>query len=309
MNQNKPYGLKLSIIGPGIVGKAVGQAFISKGLDVTFIGHNPKRNDLLKSEGYKSYLTEELTNGGYNFDVTFLTVPTPTNNGQIDLKSLYEASVYLGNRLAYINNYHLVVVKSTVLPGTTENLVIKTIEKYSGKRVGKDFGVCMNPEYLREKSALEDALDPKLILIGEYDKRSGDVLSRAYEDFDGPLYRVSLAEAEMQKYIHNLFNAAKISFFNEMRNIGKQMEVNIEKLFKLTALSAEGLWNPKYGTMDKGSFGGKCLPKDTQAFLAWTQRNGHAADLLKTVIRVNGENPTPPQNEHPGVESDLSSQL
>lgn len=278
---------RICIIGPGITGQATGKAFLSKGFAVTFIGVDPKNIDSLRKEGYRAYLDTELVNGYYNFDVIFLTVPTPTINGRIDLTPLNIASINLGKHLAHTNRYRLVVVKSTVLPGTTENLVIKNIEKYSGKQAGHDFGVCMNPEYLREKTALEDSLKPWLILIGEYDKKSGDVLSTLYEGFDGPIYRVSLIEAEMQKYVHNLFNAAKITFFNEMRQIGKQLGINVEKVFKLTTLSAEGLWNPKYGVQDKGPFSGSCLPKDAQAFLDWANRNGFEANLLKTVLEVN----------------------
>jgi len=286
---NYPNKLKISIVGPGVVGQATGKAFLEKGFDVTFIGVNLKNINNLKREGYKAHLVSEFTNGNYDFDISFLTVPTPTIDKQIDLTALYTASVNLGKHLANMNKYHLVVVKSTVPPGTTDSLVIKVIEEYSKKRVGQDFGVCMNPEYLREKTALEDALEPWLILIGEYNKKSGDVLGVLYENFDGPIYKVGLVEAEMQKYIHNLFNAAKITFFNEMRQIGNQIGINCEKIFKLTTLSSEGLWNPKYGVRDKGPFSGSCLPKDTQAFLNWANQNGFKADLLKTVIEVNNK--------------------
>ena len=198
------------------------------------------------------------------------------------------AAIDLGKRIAKTKKYHLVVVKSTVVPGTTENLVIKTIEKYSGKKVGRDFGACMNPEYLREKTAYDDTFAPWIILIGEYDKKSGDLLNSVYEGkFNCSIFRCEIREAEMQKYVHNLFNAAKITFYNEMRKIAGQIDVDADKIFKYAAISCEGMWNPKYGIANLGPFDGSCLPKDTEAFLDWAQSNGFDASLLRSVVNVN----------------------
>lgn len=225
---------------------------------------------------------------GYDFDISILTVPTPTKNEKIDLSAMEAASADLGKRLAKTSKYHLVVVKSTVPPGTTENLVIPTIEKYSGKKVGKDFGACMNPEYLREKTAYDDTLNPWIILFGEYDKKSGDILSLVYESkFDCPVFRCEIREAEMQKYVHNLFNAAKITFYNEMRKAADKINVDADKIFKYTAISCEGMWNPKYGIRNFGPFDGSCLPKDTKAFFEWAQSQELDVALLKAVIEVN----------------------
>lgn len=278
---------KIVIVGPGVVGQATGKAFIEKGFNVSFIGVAKSNVEKLRQEGYSAYYPEDFQNGSYQFDITFLTVPTPTHDGKIDFSALQAASESLGKHLANNPKYHLIVVKSTVLPGTTEHLVIPIIEKYSRKKAGQDFGVCMNPEYLREKSAVEDALEPWVIVIGEYNRKSGDILDHLYQKFDGPIYRTSLKEAEMQKYIHNLFNAVKITFFNEMREIGSQVGVDTEKIFKLVALSCEGIWNPKYGLKDKGPFSGSCLPKDTQAFLSWASHQGWPIEVLKSAIAVN----------------------
>lgn len=279
--------IKVCIIGPGVVGQATGKALIAKGVNTAFIGKSEDKVNKLRESGYEAFVWEEMINGNYDYDITMLTVPTPTRNGKIDLSAMKSSAKEIGKRLSLKTKYHLVVVKSTVLPGTTRNLVGKIIEEYSGKKPGEGFGLCMNPEYLREETAYEDTINPWIIVVGEYDKKSGDMLSGIYKNFESKLYRVSIEEAEMQKYMHNLFNAAKISFFNEMREVGKEMGVDIDKVFKLTAISSEGMWNPKYGIRDRGPFLGSCLPKDTQAFLSWAEENGYDADLLKTVIEVN----------------------
>ncbi|MCL5073569.1 MAG: UDP-glucose/GDP-mannose dehydrogenase family protein [Actinobacteria bacterium] len=284
-NRNLPQ--KICIIGPGVVGLATGRSFLEKGIDTTFIGRNIEKNNQLKADGYNIYTWEEMLNGHFDFDISMLTVPTPTTDGKIDLSPMKAASIELGKRLCNIKKYHVVVVKSTVLPGTTRNFVGKIIEEYSGKKFGEDLGLCMNPEYLREKTAFEDTINPWIITIGEYDKRSGDTLSDIYRDFDSPIYRLTLEEAEIQKYVHNLFNACKISFFNEMREIGEELELNMDKVFKLATQSTEGLWNPKYGTKKQGPFSGSCLPKDTQAFLNWSENNGFEVNLLRETIKVN----------------------
>lgn len=278
---------KICIVGPGVVGQATGKVLVLQGFDTVFVGGSSEKINKLRSQGYRAYERDKFFDGSYDFDITIFTVPTPTINGKVNLDALKQASTALGKRLKSKKNYHLVVVKSTVPPGTTEDLVIKTVEKFSGKKVGRDFGACMNPEYLREKTAYEDSLKPWIIVIGEYDEKSGDMLSSLFRKFDCPIFRCSLKEAEIQKYVHNLFNATKITFFNEMRSVGKAIGADTERIFKLVALSCEGMWNPQYGIRDFGPFQGSCLPKDTQAFLDWAKKRGYKTDLLKTAIEVN----------------------
>lgn len=280
---------KICIVGPGVVGKSTGRAFIAKGIEVGFVGRTEEQVQKLRDEGFTAHLRTDFsdTNSKYDYDVTMLTVPTPTINGKINLDAMELAAIDLGKRLKNTKDYHVVVVKSTVPPGTTEDLVAKIVEEYSGKTLGKDFGLCMNPEYLREESAYEDTVNAWIIVVGEYDRKSGEVLAAAYENFDAPYYRCKIKEAEMQKYVHNLYNAAKITFFNEMREIAKAIDVDTQKIFKYTTLSCEGMWNPKYGTRDKGAFSGACLPKDTKAFYNWATKRGLNADFLGSVISVN----------------------
>jgi len=277
----------IAIIGPGVVGYATGKVFSENGYKVGFIGRNSEKINKLKKEGFNAHTFATFPVNKYSYDVSFLTIATPTVNGKIDLEPIRNAAKFLGGLLAHKKKYHLVVVKSTVLPGTTENMIIKEIEQMSDKKAGKDFGVCMNPEYLREESAINDSRKPWVTLIGELDKKSGDLLESIYKKFASPIFRCTLMEAEMQKYIHNLYNAVKITFYNEMRQIAQANSLDAEKLFRINALSAEGMWNPMYGIRNFGPYSGHCLPKDTQAFYDWTEKNDLDASLLRAAISVN----------------------
>jgi len=278
---------KLIIIGSGIVGRATGGGFIAGGHEVVFCDINLEVLAKLQNQGHK-VCSPNLLEQETNVKAFFLAISTPTVDNKIKLDFLESAVASLGEgALKKCNDYCIVVIRSTVPPNTIESTLIPLLEKYSGKKAGKDFGVCMNPEYLREETALDDARKPWLILIGEYDKKSGDVLASVCQGFTCPVVRCQLIEAEMQKYVHNLFNAAKITFFNEIRQIGKQIGIDTKKLFQVTAASAEGMWNPQYGIKDLGPFQGSCLPKDTLAFLAWAQENGLKAQFVATVVKVN----------------------
>lgn len=286
MKSTKP---SICIFGPGVVGYATGIAFQEKGFKVGFIGRNAEKAEKLRKEGFWSYTFESFPDHSFEFDISFLTIATPTKDGKIQLDGIKEVAKYLGNLLQYTKNYHVVVVKSTVTPGTTEELIIPILEKMSGKKAGRDFGVCMAPEYLREVSAVDDSRKPWAVLIGQLDKKSGNVLEAAFKPFKAPIFKCAIKEAEMQKYIHNLFNAVKITFFNEMRQLAKNIGADADTIFKMTALSCEGIWNPMYGLRDMGPFTGSCLPKDTKALYAWAKKNGYAADLLGMTIQVNNK--------------------
>jgi len=280
--------LKLVIIGSGVVGQATGKGFIKKaGFGVVFVDTSKSKIKTLQEEGYQAISPGELRSD--YADVIFLTIPTPTINGRTHLEYLAQSVSNLGERvLKNSNRRHTIVVRSTVPPGTTEQFVIPLLEKTSGKQAGKDFGVCMNPEYLREESAEEDFINPWLLVIGALDRASIATLEEVYQSFDMPIVSLSLKEAETQKYVHNLFNACKISFFNEMRMVCREAGIDSEQIFPLVASSAEGMWNPQYGIKDRGPFSGSCLPKDTLAFLGWAQDNlKMPMHLLAALIKVN----------------------
>ncbi len=281
--------IKINVIGSGVVGYATGRGFLKRGFDVTFVDVNPIRIEQIKAEGYKAISAEELKSTKYKKGeeiVNFLAVPTPTVNKSVDLQYLQSAVAELGVVIKNNKNYQVIVTRSTLPPGTTVELS-KKAEEVSGKKVGEDFGLCMNPEYLRAYKAVEDFDNPWIVVVGAYDDRSFEILQKVYKDFAPEVHRLTIEEAEFQKYVHNLLNAAKISFFNEMREIGKSLKLDTEKVFDLVTKSAEALWNPKYGTKDMGPFGGVCLPKDTQGFLTWAESQGHDPIHLRATVEVN----------------------
>lgn len=275
------------IVGSGVVGQATGKVLSRKGFKVTFIDTNPTVVSKLRAEGYQAFSATHLDN--QDAGIFMLSVPTYSSQAEEDdgLESIRTASTSVGEWLSQVSEYCLVVVRSTIPPGTTEEIIMPFLEKYSGKCARRDFGVCVNPEYLRERSAEEDFANPWVIVIGELDRESGDLLQEIYYWVDCPIYRVSLKEAEIQKFVHNLCNATKISFFNEMRLVCQRIGVDYEKIFPLAAKSAEALWNPLYGTRDLGPLGGRCLPKDTVAFLLWAKEQGVETPLVDAVLKVN----------------------
>ncbi len=275
--------MKIHVIGAGFVGQATGKGFLGHGHEVTFIDIDEAKVADLRAQGLNALTPNAVQDIG---EVSLLTVNTPTHEGKINLGYIKSAARDLGRRLADAKDYHVVVIRSTVVPGTTDDL-IAIIEEHSGRKAGQDFGVCMNPEFLREKTATEDFARPWLIVIGEYDRASGEILASLYQDFGCPIHRLSIWEAEMQKYVHNLFNAVKITFFNEMREVAKAAGVDAEKIFPLVAKSAEGMWSPEYGIHNFGPFDGSCLPKDTQAFLAWAHSRGWDTPVLAAAIAFN----------------------
>lgn len=296
---------KILIVGSGIVGEATGTGFAEQGFEVTYADTNAGVVDRLRQKGYRAFEISQLP--APDTDMYMISVPTyPLDLCKdeaaaeklehamsalewcdIGVDFIKSASATIGRWIGVASRYQVVVIRSAVLPGTTEEIIIPRIEMYSGKKAGNDFGVSVNPEYLREVSSIEDIRKPWVVVIGELDSKSGDMVEELYGWAECPHYRLSLKEAEMQKFVHNLCNANKISFFNDMRLICKRVGVDGDKIMPIVARSAEALWNPEYGTKDYGPFGGKCLPKDSVAFLAWVKKSGMESIMMDAVLRVN----------------------
>jgi UDPglucose 6-dehydrogenase len=215
-------GEKIGIVGSGVVGLAVGRELASLN-NVIFHDNNAQRVQTILDMGH--YSTTNLESIVKHCDVIFVCVPTPTKNGKMDATIIKSAVRKIAQLARTRKEYFLLVVKSTVVPTTTEKTLIPIMEKYSGKNVGRDFGVCFNPEFVREKEALHDP-KPDRIVIGQYDTRSGDTLYQLYKEFECPIIRTDIKTAEMIKYANNTFYAAKISFFNEIHLICQKLEID-----------------------------------------------------------------------------------
>lgn len=297
--------MKVMMVGSGVVGEATGTVLAQHGTQVVFTDVNPGVVERLRQQGYQACETQQVENP--DADMYMIAVPSypldlcadeavaarleetisPLEWCERGIEFIKSAANTIGRWLGQSQRYSVVVVRSAVLPLTTKQLVMPALERQSGKHPGDGFGVCVNPEYLRERTAVEDIAHPWVTVIGEFDKRSGDMLESVYRWADCPQYRISLEEAELQKFIHNLCNAAKISFFNEMRLVGDRIGIDAEKVIPIVARSAEALWNPEYGTRAFGPFGGKCLPKDSVAFLAWARRQQIETKMMAAVLEVN----------------------
>ena len=191
-------------------------------------------------------------------------------------------------RLRGHNKYHVAVVRSTVPPKTTREFVLPLIEEVSGKKAGRDFGVVMQPEYLREVTAEQDFARPWFITdrrVRREVRRRRRARSTATSTRRSPAS--SLEEAEFQKYVHNVYNAVKIAFFNEMRVVANARAGMPRPSSRRRRESCEGIWNPMYGLRNFGPFDGSCLPKDTSALLEWGDMNGYQMEILRSVISEN----------------------
>ncbi len=281
--------VKIGVLGSGVVGQATGIGLADKGHHVTFLDVNPEVVVRLRQAGYQAVLTGELGRRGATIQVWMICIPTPTVHGRIDLGALCDAAVYVGRWLAIADGYPIVVLRSTVPPTTTESVLIPALEQHSRKQAGREFGVCMNPEFLRQATAREDFARPWLTVIGTHDARAASILEGLLTPFGAPVVITDLRTAEMAKYVHNLFNAAKISYFNEVHMICEKLGIDSATVSEIVSRSAEGIWNPHYGTRGGYPFDGACLPKDTAAFLNFAQERGWPMPLLQAVIAVNNE--------------------
>jgi UDPglucose 6-dehydrogenase len=276
---------RMLIVGSGVVGQATGKGFTKKGHDVAYVDINPETIARLQSEGLKAMSPTDID--WNDVDIVMLAVSTPSVDDHIVLDYIEAAAMDVGHGLATTDNYVTVVVRSTVPPTTTEQRITPLIERMSGKRAGEHFGIGMNPEFLRATSSEQDFARPWLTVLGTTDRRTAEVLDDLYLSFGALIVRCTPTEAEMIKYVNNVYNAVKISYFNEVHQICEHLGVDSNLIGATVARSAESMWNPLYGTRGGVPYGGACLPKDTTAFMQFVRDHNWDHSMLEATIQVN----------------------
>jgi UDPglucose 6-dehydrogenase len=293
--------MRISIVGTGYVGLITGACFAELGNDVVCVDVIKEKVDkinngeapiyeegldglLKKNVGKKLRATTDLKSAVLNTDVTFVAVGTPdAPDGGIDLRYVKSAAEEIGKALAG-KGWHTVVVKSTVVPGTTDSIVLPILEKKSGKKAGGGFGLCMNPEFLREGKAIDDFMKPDRIVIGQLNEKSGKALVELYKGFECEKLVTDLRTAEMIKYASNAFLATKISFINEIANICEKVGTDVVDVAKGVGLDRR--ISPHFLQAGVG-YGGSCFPKDVKAIAEMGKREGYEPILLESVVELN----------------------
>jgi GDP-mannose 6-dehydrogenase len=220
-------------------------------------------------------------------EISLISVGTPGNpNGSLDLTHIKRVCKEIGAALEAKSEQHTVVMRSTMLPGTIEKVVIPTLEVYSGKKAGRDFGVCVNPEFLREGTSLKDFYSPPFTLIGAADEETAMIVRRLYDGVDAPCLVVGIKAAEMVKYACNCFHALTVSFANEIGNVCKELGIDSHEVMNVFCHDTKLNLSPYY--LKPGfAFGGSCLPKDLRAIIYKAKELDVDVPLLSCVLQSN----------------------
>jgi GDP-mannose 6-dehydrogenase len=220
-------------------------------------------------------------------EISLICVGTPSQlNGSLDLKYVRHVCEQIGKALQRSEHFHTVVIRSTMLPGSMKSIVIPTLEESSKKQAGVDFGVCNNPEFLREGSAVYDFFNPPKTVIGEMEDKSGERVASLYKHMNAPLIRTSLETSEMVKYSDNVWHALKICFANEIGNICKSLNIDGHQVMEIFCQDTKLNLSPYY--MKPGfAFGGSCLPKDVRALTYKAQSLDLDVPVLRSIMSSN----------------------
>ena len=297
--------MKISIFGLGYVGTVSAGCLAQDGHEV--IGVDPFRTKIeLINEGRSPVIeaeigeiiakavrtgrlraTEDQVNAVHETELSFVCVGTPSQtNGNLDVSYVRRVCEQIGEALKTKKARHTIVIRSTILPGTMHGVVIPALEEFSGKKAGIDFGVCNNPEFLREGSAVNDFNSPPKIVIGQLDAASGDILALLYAHLDAPLLRTDLRTSEMVKYTDNSWHALKIGFANEIGNLCKAFSIDAHEVMKIFCQDKKLNISPAY-LMPGFAFGGSCLPKDLRALAYQAKTHDLALPILTSILPSN----------------------
>jgi len=296
--------MKISVIGGGYVGLVSAVCFAQLGhtvglieIDIDRASSISRGSPQIYEKGLEALLSKHLEKSLHvstaydaipDTEIFFICVGTPEgDNGHPDLSMIQSACQSLGRSLIDMDSYHVVVVKSTVPPGTTEGLVVPTVLEHS-QRAGDEIGFCMNPEFLREGRAVEDFMHPDRIVIGSNDSRAGDWAESAYRGIEAPIVRTGIKSAEMIKYASNAFLATKISFANEIGNLCKRLGIDVYEVME--GVGMDHRISPHF--LDAGAgFGGSCFPKDLSALIHLAEGMNEEPLILRSVQNVNERQP------------------
>jgi len=284
-HERKQLGMSraISIFGLGYVGTVTAACLAHKGNRVTGVDLSgakvealaggrspivePAVADLIaeNQKACRLHATTDSEKAVLETEFSFLCVGTPSmRNGKLDLGHIGPVCQEIGEALRKKSSFHLVVLRSTVLPGTAESIVVPTLEKASGKRMGRDFGVCVNPEFMREGTAVADFIEPSITIIGAADSSHSQLLRELYAWAPGRIFETSFRSAEMVKYVCNAWHAVKVSFANEVGTLAKELGVDAEDVVEIFSADTKLNISPSY--LKPGfAFGGSCLPKDVRA--------------------------------------------
>jgi len=298
---------KISVFGLGYVGSVTAACLAAKGHSVIGVDLNPKKveqvlsgrtpvmepgvNQLVADARSSSQLsaTTDAVDAVLSSDISVLCVGTPSlRNGKLDLGHLEPVCRTIGASLQKKDSFHLVVLRSTVLPGTAECLIIPVLERCSGKRFGKDFGVCVNPEFMREGTAVADFMEPAMTIIGASDPSHAAKARALYDWAPGLFFETSFRCAEMVKYVSNAWHALKVAFANEIGTLAKENGVDVQSLFEI--FCSDTRLNISTAYLKPGfSFGGSCLPKDLRALIYRSKELDLRLPTLESILPSNDQ--------------------
>jgi GDP-mannose 6-dehydrogenase len=295
----------ISVIGLGYVGAVSAACFAKIGHRVVGVDLDTRKTDAINAgrgplvehdlDDYISEGIEEGRIGAVNSalgavvgtDMTFVCVGTPSmEDGSVNLNALTGAARDIGMAMRAKKAWHLVVIRSTVPAGTTRKVVLPELEAASGKKVGRDFGLCFHPEFLREGVAIADFFAPPKTVIGAYDKRSGDALAAIYAGIEAPLIQTTMEAAEMVKYVDNTWHAVKVAFGNEVGRVAQSLGIDSHEVMNIFCQDTK-LNISSYYMKPGFAFGGSCLPKDLRGMQGLARKNGIELPMIGSVLASN----------------------
>ena len=297
--------MRISVFGLGYVGAVSSACMAAGGHEVIGVDKNVTKVELIGGghspiieTGVDEIIREAASDGRLKAttstaeairtsEISLVCVGTPSeHNGSLKLDYVRKVCEEIGAALRDVDRYHVIVIRSTILPGTMRSVVIPTLEQYSGKKANVDFGVCFNPEFLREGTAVNDYYHPPKTVVGESDARAGDRLLKLYEGLTAPVFRTSLETAEMVKYVDNTWHALKVGFANEIGSIAKALSIDSFEVMDIFCRDTKLNLSPYY--LRPGyAFGGSCLPKDVRALTYRARTLDVETPILSSILPSN----------------------